>query len=126
MIWYLINGKKEEVCYLRAVESHDLPRHAGFTFSPDGHNYGIMTRLGRLLRDVGCFHRQRAHVIDFSSGAAAHETMYQNCLVVFQLVQPFCSRWGSRQKKKWKNVTMRQLLRFPLCLVTVIATILLL
>ncbi len=28
-------------------------RQAGFTSSPDGHNYGIMTRLGRLLRDAG-------------------------------------------------------------------------
>ena len=33
-------------------------------------------------------------VIDFSSGAAAHETMYQNCMVAFQLVQPFLLKMG--------------------------------
>ncbi len=63
---------------------------AGFTSSPDGHNYGIMAQLGRFLRESGLQHiGQRAHVIDFSAGTDAYETMFQNCSVAFQLVQPF-------------------------------------
>lgn len=65
-------------------------RKGGFTSSPDGHNYGIMPLLGRFLRDSGLQHiGQRAHVVDFSAGTEAYETMYQNCSVAFQLVQPF-------------------------------------
>jgi ubiquinone/menaquinone biosynthesis C-methylase UbiE len=65
-------------------------RKGGFSSSPDGHNYGIMPLLGRFLRDSGLQHiGQRAHVVDFSSGTEAYETMYQNCNVAFQLVQPF-------------------------------------
>lgn len=63
---------------------------AGFTSSVDGHNYGIMPILGRLLRDAGCRDvGQRAHVIDFSYGTEGHEPMFQNCKIAFQLVQPF-------------------------------------
>ena len=65
-------------------------RKGGFTSSPDGHNYGIMPLLGRFLRDCGLQDiGQRAHVVDFSAGTEAYETMYQNCSVAFQLVQPF-------------------------------------
>jgi len=68
---------------------------AGFTSSPDGRNYGIMPRLGRLLQNAGCQQiGLQAHVIDFSSGTEAYETMYQNCKVAFQLVQPFLLKMG--------------------------------
>jgi len=63
---------------------------AGFTSSVDGHNYGIMPILGRLLRDAGCRDvGQRVHAIDFSYGTEGHEPMYQNSKIAFQLVQPF-------------------------------------
>lgn len=68
---------------------------AGFTSAPDGHNYGIMPILGRLLRDAGCEQiNQRAHFIEFSYGTEGHEPMYQNCKIAFQLVQPFIVKMG--------------------------------
>ncbi len=74
---------------------------AGFTISVDGHNYGIMPILGRLLRDAGCRNiEQRAHVIDFSYGTEGHEPMYQNCKVAFQLVQPFLVKIGALSEQE--------------------------
>ncbi|MEO8973897.1 MAG: class I SAM-dependent methyltransferase, partial [Ktedonobacteraceae bacterium] len=65
-------------------------RKAGFSSSPDGHNYGILPSLGTLLRTGGFQHiGLRAHAIDFSAGTDSFETMFQNCSVAFQLVQPF-------------------------------------
>jgi SAM-dependent methyltransferase len=63
---------------------------AGFCFDPQGRDYGILSALGRLLREAGCQETgYRAHVIDFSYGTEGHEPMYQNCKIGFQLVQPF-------------------------------------
>ena len=63
---------------------------AGFSFDPQGRDYGIMPALGRLLREAGCQEiGQRAHAVEFSYGTEGHEPMYQNCKIAFQLVQPF-------------------------------------
>lgn len=73
----------------KALTFHAV-RKAGFSSSPDGHNYGILPVLGSLLRQNGFQNiGQKAHVIDFSAGTDAFETMFQNCSVAFQLVQPF-------------------------------------
>ncbi len=38
-----------------------------------------------------------------SSGAAAHETMYQNCMVAFQLVQPFLLKMGATTEEEMEE-----------------------
>jgi ubiquinone/menaquinone biosynthesis C-methylase UbiE len=68
---------------------------AGLPASPDGRHFGIMARLSSFLRDAGCQDiRIRAHMIDFSSWTPGHESMYQNCLVAFKLLQPFLMKMG--------------------------------
>lgn len=63
---------------------------AGFSFDPQGRNYGILPAISRLLREAGYQDiEQRAHVIEFSYGTEGYEPMYQNCKIAFQLVQPF-------------------------------------
>lgn len=63
---------------------------AGQSFSPDGRGVGLTPMLGRFLRNVGCINIDRAaHVIDFSAGTEEHETMRQNSMMVFKLMQPF-------------------------------------
>lgn len=65
-------------------------QQAGMTASPDGRTFGIMALLPRLFRDAGFEQLQyQGHIIDFSAGTPSFESMYQNCVVAFQLVQPF-------------------------------------
>ncbi len=59
-------------------------------FSPSGRILGIVPMLGGFLRDMGCTHvQQKSHVIDLSYGNDAHTSMFQNCRVIFKLMQPF-------------------------------------
>ncbi len=70
-------------------------RMAGLMSAPDGRNFGITPVLSRLLHEVGCQDiDHKAHVIDFSVWTEAHETMYQNCVIAFKLVQPFLMKMG--------------------------------
>jgi ubiquinone/menaquinone biosynthesis C-methylase UbiE len=70
-------------------------RKAGLTSAPDGRHFGITPVISHLLIDAG-FEKldRKAHVIDFSAWTEAHETMYQNCMVAFKLVQPFIAKMG--------------------------------
>ncbi len=68
---------------------------AGFPSAPDGHDYGMTPIVGHLLQNAGCQNiGQMPHVINFSIGMPAHESMYQNCMVAFKLVQPFMIKMG--------------------------------
>ncbi len=60
------------------------------SFDPSRHTFGITPMLAKLFRSAGFQNiESRAHAIDFSSGAPAHQAMHQNFRVFFQLVQPF-------------------------------------
>jgi ubiquinone/menaquinone biosynthesis C-methylase UbiE len=68
---------------------------AGLTSAPDGRNFGITPLLGRLLYEADCQDIDRKpHVVDFSAWTEEHETMYQNCVIAFKLVQPFLIKMG--------------------------------
>lgn len=68
----------------------------GHSFDPSGRSFGITPMLARLLAQVGLQQIGiRAHAINFSSGAQAHEAMYQNFRVFYKLVQPFLLRTRS-------------------------------
>ncbi len=68
---------------------------AGRTFFPDGRNLGTTPRLRKLLHDAGCQKIQStAHVLDYSAGAEAYESTYQDWKVAFKLIQPFLIRMG--------------------------------
>jgi len=76
-------------------------RKAGLMTAPDGRHFGITPVMSRLLIDAG-FEKldRKAHVIDFSAWTEAHETMYQNCMVAFKLVQPFIAKMGIATQEK--------------------------
>ncbi len=74
---------------------------AGQSFSPDGRHFGIVPRLGRLLRDAGYEHIQhKAYAVDFSAGTEAHEAIRQNSMAMLQLIQPFLIRMGVTTQEK--------------------------
>lgn len=59
-------------------------------YSPDTRHFGITPMLGRLLRDAGCQAIERqAYAIDFSAGMPDHQSVYEDYMIVYQLIQPF-------------------------------------
>jgi len=65
-------------------------KQTGWYVSPNGHQLGITTRLGQLLRDVGCQHIERqAHVLEWSVGTSEHWSWYQQMLITLHTVRPF-------------------------------------
>ena len=73
------------LCYLAVKQAKQ-------GFSPDGHSFGITPVLRQLLRDAGgraLQIQERAHVLNFSTDAPAHQSMFRNLQAFFLLVQPF-------------------------------------
>lgn len=63
---------------------------ANRNYSPDSRHFGITPMLGRLLRDAGCHSLEsEVYAIDFSADAEAHESVYQDYMIVYNLIQPF-------------------------------------
>src|SRR5260221_553382 len=85
--WGKTNSTAYEQFYSLLMRATSLTGHS---FDPSGRTIGITPMLERLLtqaelKDIGT----RAHAINFSMGAVAHQAMYQNFRVFFKLVQPF-------------------------------------
>lgn len=88
----ITNSKVCEQLY--HLGTHALHR-AGHSFSPDGWNVGITPVLRRLLLDSGFEQVQiKAHVVDYSAGAEAHDDFFQNMVAFWKLLQPFLVRQG--------------------------------
>ncbi len=67
----------------------------GHSLHPLGLHFGITPMLGRFLRDAGCQDiQQRAYVVDYSAGAPAHQSMFENMRVGQKLVQPLYIKLG--------------------------------
>ena len=64
-------------------------QRAGRSFSPTGHNAGMITMLRSLLEQVGIQDIQSmAHAIDYSYGKEAHEGSVQDIQFALEVVQP--------------------------------------
>ena len=62
---------------------------AGRSFSPTGHNAGMIAMLRPLLKHAGIENIQsKAHVIDYSFGMEAYEEGIEDIKFVLELVQP--------------------------------------
>ncbi len=62
---------------------------------PETAHFGITPMLEVFLREAGCEEIQRkAHVLDFSAGAPAHFSHYENYKVGGKLIQPFLIKAG--------------------------------
>ncbi len=83
---------------------------AGLSFSPDGRQVCITPVLGRLLHEAGYSNIQRRpHVMDFSTGAAGHEAMYQNYMVALKLMQRFLVKMGVTTDEEFEPLYQQML-----------------
>ena len=84
-------GKSNSPSFERLMDTTFQATHlTGHGFDPSGHTFGITPMLERLLMGAGLQGiGSKAHAINFSTGAAAHQAMYQNFRVFFKLVEPF-------------------------------------
>lgn len=90
--WNLTNSLAYET--LHAFTTQALKK-AGRSFSPDGRAIGITPMLGSFLQRAGCTHiRQAAFAQDLSAGTEANQTLYQNLMAFFKLVEPFVLSLG--------------------------------
>lgn len=65
------------------------------SFSPEGKNFNITPMLGKFLTEAGYQYIETiAHVIDYSVGAEAHLSMYENWMAGLALLQPFLKKMG--------------------------------
>ncbi len=68
---------------------NEAQHKAGRSFSPTGHNAGMITMLRPLLQQIGLQNIQsKAHVIDYSFGMEAHEEGVEDIKFVLELIQP--------------------------------------
>lgn len=63
---------------------------AGQSFSPDGRLIGITPMLSSFLKDAGFQNVHLvAHVVDYSAGTAAFQSIYENWRSLYKGLQPF-------------------------------------
>ncbi len=83
---------------------------SGRNLAPGGRNAGITPLLGRFLREAGCELIQRqAHVLDFSQGAKAAHSNYQNFIAGARLLQAFVVKMGVTTPQEWDALYERAL-----------------
>jgi SAM-dependent methyltransferase len=77
----------------------------GKSFSPDGKRFGATLMISQFLRESGLINIQRrAYALDFSFGAEAHETMYQNSMMSYPLLSPFLVKMGVTTKEEYDQL----------------------
>jgi SAM-dependent methyltransferase len=68
---------------------------AGMIFSPDARHVGITPVLSGLMRDAGFVDvRQKAEVLDYSTGSPLHDAFCENIMIGSKLAQPFMIKMG--------------------------------
>ncbi len=82
-----------------------LLKRAGFTFSPDGRSFVIMTVMRRLLREAGFENIQKmAHAIEFAPDVEGYSMMVDNIKVTFQTVMPMLVKMGITTPEEFERV----------------------
>ena len=77
----------------------------GKSFSPDGKRFGATLMISQFLKGGGLIdHHHRAYAVDFSFGAEAHETMYQDCMMHYPLLSPFLVKKGVTTKEEFDQL----------------------
>lgn len=108
--WGITNSLATERIGEMVVRAHKL---AGNSFSPDGRHVGITPMLGRLLRTAGYEHvRYKVHGGEYSAGTEAHEGMYQNHMVAFQLFRPLLIKMGLTTPEAFDELYQQSMVDF--------------
>jgi ubiquinone/menaquinone biosynthesis C-methylase UbiE len=78
---------------------------AGHSFSPHGRTFGTTNMLRLLMQRAGYHNIQcKAHAVDYSTGAEAHQSNVQNMLVFHKLFQPFLAQMQIATKEELKQL----------------------
>ncbi len=78
---------------------------AGRSLSPDGHDTGVLPMLPYFFRQAGYQNmRKQAFVLDFSQGAAAYNSQYENLKIALLLLQAFVVKMGVTTNEEWKDL----------------------
>lgn len=86
-------------------------RKLGRSFFAEGRFSGTMAMLGRLLRTSGFQDvHQQSYIIDWSSDADAHFTLYDDIKAVFQLLKPFLLQTGVISAEQFEALHKQALL----------------
>ena len=86
-------------------------RMAGRSFAPTGKNFSITPMLAGFLGAGGYQHVDTIpHVIDFSVGAEAHISMYENWMAGLELLQPFLVKMKMASLEELKELYQQALI----------------
>jgi ubiquinone/menaquinone biosynthesis C-methylase UbiE len=86
-------------------------RMAGRTFAPTGKNFNVTPMLAGFQGDAGYQHVDTIpHVVDFSSGAEAHISMYENWMAGLELLQPFLVKMRMATLEELKELYQQALI----------------
>jgi hypothetical protein len=82
-----------------------LLKRAGFTFSPDGRSFVVMTVMRRLLREAGFENIQKmAQSIEIAPGVEGYSMAVDNTKVTFQTVMPTLVKMGITTPEEFEHV----------------------
>ncbi len=85
-------------------------QRAGQSFSPDGRHIGMLPVLAWLVRRAGFTDvRTRASVIEWSLGTPAHYSVFKDCLIGLELIQPFLIKMGVATQEELQQLTQAAL-----------------
>ncbi len=83
----------------------------GRSFSREGEHLGLLPRLAHFLRTAGClFVQQAAHVLEFSAGSEAYESVCRDYEVEMLLSRPFLLEAGVVTPAEFDELYQRALL----------------
>ncbi len=84
---------------------------AGRTFAPTGKNFSVTPMLASFLADGGYEHIDTIpHVVDFSVGAEAHRSMYENWMAGLELLKPFLIKMKMATKEELEELYQQALI----------------
>lgn len=84
---------------------------SGRSYGPSWRNIATTMMLQHFLRDAGCKRiKSVGHVVDWSVGAEAHLSMYQNWMVGTKLVQPFLINVGVSTQEELDRLYQQMLI----------------
>jgi ubiquinone/menaquinone biosynthesis C-methylase UbiE len=93
------SGALEKFNHLLMRATYQMGR--SFSHYAETAQFGITPMLEVFLREVGCQQIQKkAHVLDFSAGAPAHFSHYENYKIGGKLSQPFLIQAGVATQKE--------------------------
>jgi ubiquinone/menaquinone biosynthesis C-methylase UbiE len=79
--------------------------HVGMSFSPSGMYHSTVQMLPSFFRQAGLpVLGKMAHFIEFSAGTETRDSFYQDCAMMFQLIEPLVMKTGFATVEDWRDL----------------------